>query len=175
MTKTQTATNISFFTQTWFQVLLGMISGIGLGLILSPTTAGLLSENISYTLGSWIALPGVLFIGLLKMVVIPLVICSVILGITSSGSTTFLKTIGARLIPYFVLTTAIAITIGMAFIASLIPIGSLRIVLPDKMSSKNRALNGMQGLMQRPSMESRAHQNPLIQERTSIQLPGVLY
>lgn len=109
-------TDSPFWTQTWFKVLLGMFLGVSLGLILSPTTTGFLPGDMSYSIGSWIALPGVIFIGLLKMVVIPLVICSVILGVTSSGSTEFLKTIGIRLIPYFVLTTAIAITIGMTWV-----------------------------------------------------------
>jgi len=61
----------------------------------------------------WIALPGDLFMALLKMIIVPLVLSSVILGVASAGTLSSLKSMGARLIPYFICTTAIAITIGI--------------------------------------------------------------
>ena len=87
----------------WLKILIGMVIGILVALYVP----------ISDTLKPWVSLPGDLFIALLKMVIVPLVLSSVILGIASAGSLNALKSMGARLIPYFILTTAVAITIGI--------------------------------------------------------------
>ncbi len=109
----------------WIKILAGMAAGIAAGLVLSPQTLDLLgSESLANTAGEWIALPGVLFLGLIQMVIIPLIVCSIILGITESKNLETLGRIGLRIIPYFLLTTAIAITIGIV-IVSLIQPGKL--------------------------------------------------
>lgn len=105
----------------WFKILIGMALGIALGAILSPTGMAIVSDETATMLGEWIALPGVIFLGLLKMVVIPLVICSIILGVTDSGSLQFLKVMGVKLIPYFILTTFISISIGVLIIQVINP------------------------------------------------------
>lgn len=97
----------------WIKILIGMFLGIGIGLILSPHGMGAVDTGLASTLASWIKLPGTLFLGIIQMVVIPLVLCSIILGITQSGELAFLKKIGTRTILYFVCTTIIAVTIGM--------------------------------------------------------------
>lgn len=106
----------------WIKILIGMALGVFLGLMLSPTSMALVNEHTATSLGEWIALPGIIFLGLLKMVVIPLVISSIVLGMIDSGSLTFLKTMGIRLIPYFIGTTFIAISIGV-FIVNIIQPG----------------------------------------------------
>ena len=98
--------------ELWFQVVVAMVLGVIIGLILSPSAAGLLSENLSEMIAPWIALPGNLFLALIKMVVIPLVLASIIIGITSSEDTSFLKKVSLRIFPYFVVTTSVATAIG---------------------------------------------------------------
>lgn len=105
----------------WLKILLGMGLGIGLGMLLSPTGGAVVSNDTALTLGEWIALPGVIFLGLLKMIVIPLVICSIILGVVDSGSLSFLKTMGSKLVLYFIATTFISITIGVTVIQAINP------------------------------------------------------
>ena len=65
--------------------------GLAVGLLLSPSGAGLLAEETAESTGPWIALPGNLFLALIKMVVIPLVLSSIILGLTSTEDADFLK------------------------------------------------------------------------------------
>ncbi len=114
--------NIPKTDQTlWWKILLGMALGIGMGLILSPTTLAIVHENTATTIGEWIALPGIIFLGLLKMVVIPLVITSIVLGVVDSGSLSFLKTMGSKIIPYFLLTTFISISIGVFVVQTINP------------------------------------------------------
>lgn len=97
----------------WLYILIGMGLGIATGLLLSPKGLAIIPESTSLAIAPWLALPGVIFIGLLKMVVVPLVLCSIILGLATAGSVEHLKQMGVRLLPYFILTTMIAITIGI--------------------------------------------------------------
>ena len=97
----------------WVKILVGMVLGILTGLALSPNGMGLLAPDTAFALGDWIRLPGVVFLGLIQMVIIPLVVCSIILGIAESGSTETVKKLGLRIIPYFIVTTMIAVTIGI--------------------------------------------------------------
>lgn len=105
----------------WQQVLIAMVLGIGLGLLLSPSGVALLSTESAYRLAQWVALPGQLFLAVIQMVVIPLVISSIILGITSSGDASFLKKAGVRIVPYFVSTTTIAVVLGITIATVLRP------------------------------------------------------
>ena len=117
-----TTHNIPKTDQTlWWKILLGMGLGIALGLTLSPTGMALIDDVSATTFGEWVALPGIVFLGLLKMVVIPLVICSIVLGVTDSGSLHFLKIMGAKIVPYFVATTFISITIGVFVVQAINP------------------------------------------------------
>lgn len=99
----------------WIKILFGMIFGIVAGLLLSPYGGAIITADPSAAgqIAEWIALPGKLFLGLIQMVVIPLVICSIILGINSSRNLEFVKNISIALLPYFLATTALAVSIGI--------------------------------------------------------------
>ena len=109
----------------WIKILIGMILGVFVGLLLSPFGAAMYTDDPfkADALAEWIAIPGKLFLGLIQMVVIPLVIVSIILGINSSRDLGFVKKISLTLIPYFIVTTAIAISIGI-FLVQLIEPGA---------------------------------------------------
>jgi proton glutamate symport protein len=109
------------FETLWFQVMAAMALGVFLGILLAPTGAGLLSERLSEQIAPWIALPGNLFLSMIKMVVIPLVLTSIILGITSSDDKEFLKKVSLRIFPYFIATTMVATTIGASMATLLQP------------------------------------------------------
>ena len=65
---------------------------------------------------------GTIFIRLVTMVVVPLVIASLFVGISSLGDVRRLGAIGGKTIAYFLLTTLIAATIGL-IVAVMSPIG----------------------------------------------------
>lgn len=109
--------------QLWFQVILGMIGGIVLGLLLSPSAFALVDEKIAFAIAPWVALCGNIFLALIKMIVVPLVMSSIILGITSAGNVDILRSLGLKIAPYFVLTTMVAVTLGI-FITYLIHPGT---------------------------------------------------
>jgi Na+/H+-dicarboxylate symporter len=106
----------------WLKVLIGLLLGTALGVGLGPDF-DLVSAETTRIITSWLALPGQIFLRLVKMIIIPLVFSSIIIGLVSSGDPKFLKKIGPRLVLYYTLTTIIAILIGFAM-AFLIKPGS---------------------------------------------------
>ncbi len=108
-------------THLWLQILVAMVFGLGLGLLLSPSGVALVSNDMAYGFAQWVAVPGQLFLAMIQMVVIPLVLSSIILGIAASGDSSFLKKVGLRIAPYFVMTTTIAVMIGITIVTVLKP------------------------------------------------------
>lgn len=104
----------------WLKILLGMFLGLLVGVILSPQT-GLVSREAGALIGSWLALPGNIFLGLIQMIVIPLVVASVIRGIAASEDLDQLRRLGIRIVFYFVMTTTVAIVIGIGVTSLLQP------------------------------------------------------
>lgn len=96
----------------WLKVIFAMVLGAGLGLLLNPSL-GLISEELNYTLGHWLNLPGEIFMKLVQMVMVPLILVSIISGLVSNVSGD-LKSFGLKLLLYFVFTTVVAISIGTA-------------------------------------------------------------
>ena len=97
----------------WLQVLIGMILGVATGMAIGPT-AGWIEPGLGKTLGDWLALPGRLFLTLIQMIVIPLVIASIIRGLAAGESLEQLRSTGLRVMAYFIATTAIAVSVGIA-------------------------------------------------------------
>jgi Na+/H+-dicarboxylate symporter len=96
----------------WLKVVIAMILGVIVGFIILPST-GIFSQLNAVILANWLAFPGLLFIKLVQMIMIPLIITSIITGITSNADNTNLGKTGARLGVYFVVTTLISVVIGM--------------------------------------------------------------
>ena len=84
----------------WKKILIGMIAGILVGAIMGPS-AELLKPI------------GTLFINAIKMLIVPLVFCSLVVGVTSMQDTTKMGRIGIKSIIIYLATTAVAITIGL--------------------------------------------------------------
>lgn len=93
----------AFDKNLWLKILIGMALGAGFALLVDLPDAVL----------EWVVLPGDVFIALLKMVIVPLVLSSVILGVAGAGSIKALEKVGIRIVPYFICTTAVAIAIGI--------------------------------------------------------------
>lgn len=96
----------------WAKVLLAVLAGFGLGIALGPTT-GIVPSAILSTIGSWLQLPGQLFIGMIQMIVVPLVFASIVRGLSSTSDIETLKRLSWKLSLYFVCTTFFAVTAGI--------------------------------------------------------------
>lgn len=96
----------------WFQVLVGMLAGIGVGVAIGPSV-GWTSPETAVLIGNWLALPGRLFLLAIQFVVVPLVVASIIRGIAVPEADVSLKKLGSWTVGFFLLTTVIAVIIGI--------------------------------------------------------------
>ena len=104
----------------WLQVLIGMALGILLGILIGPT-GGLLGPRAAVLVGNWVGLPGKLFLLAIQFVVVPLVVASVIRGIAAGEGADNLGRLGGLTVGFFVLTTLVAVGIGLAVAAIVEP------------------------------------------------------
>lgn len=82
------------------KILIGFIVGIILGAIWGPGI-------------SWIQPIGTIFLNLLKMLIVPLIFSSLVVGVSSIAEPKKLGRVAGKTIAYYLITTAIAIIIGL--------------------------------------------------------------
>jgi Na+/H+-dicarboxylate symporters len=93
-----------------WQILIGMIAGILFGWLISGFDFG------PGFIKNWIKPIGTIFINLLKLIAIPLIIASLIKGISDLKDISKFSLIGGRTIVIYILTTVVAITIGLVIV-----------------------------------------------------------
>ena len=94
---------------------------IFLSLVLSVVVGLMLGEGAAAPVKMWIAPIGTMFINLIKMMIVPVVFCSLIVGMTSMGDMKKLGRIGVKTLVIYMVTTAIAIVIGFAVAMAIEP------------------------------------------------------
>ncbi len=92
----------------WKRILAAMVVGVIVGAIWGPG-----AETIGWM--------GDLFIRLIRMIVVPLVFVTIVAGMVSMGDPSKLGSLGAKTIFLYMLTTLVAITIGLVLAALLQP------------------------------------------------------
>lgn len=102
-------------------MIIGMILGLIFGLILNFYVNDYFIKNIIFV-DNIFYLGGTLFIKLMKMLVVPLVFFSIVVGVASISDIKQIGTIGGRTILIYLLTTALAVSIAL-LIASFIQPG----------------------------------------------------
>jgi aerobic C4-dicarboxylate transport protein len=86
--------------ELWFQVIVGAVLGIAVGLIFPQVGTTFAPLN------NW-------FIGLVKMIVVPVVFCVVVTGIASMDNLRKAGRIGAKALGYFLTFSLVAMLIGL--------------------------------------------------------------
>jgi len=95
--------------QLYTKILIGLAGGTALGA--AANLAGITGLQNLFT---QIEFLGTAFINLITMIVIPLVVASLLVGTASLGDLRKLGRIGGKTLGYYMLTTAVAVTIGLA-------------------------------------------------------------
>ncbi|WP_299433180.1 dicarboxylate/amino acid:cation symporter [uncultured Maribacter sp.] len=93
-----------------WQILIGMLFGIAFGFVMTQ-----LDWGVNFVT-NWIKPLGTIFIKLLKLIAIPLIIASLIKGISDLKDISKFKNIGIRTIVIYIFTTIVAITIGLVLV-----------------------------------------------------------
>lgn len=98
-----------------WKILLGLLLGIIAGVILANISGGK-----AFTL-HWIKPFGTIFVKLLKLIAIPLIMASLIKGISELKDISKFKSMGIKTMLIYICTTIIAITIGLVLVNVLKP------------------------------------------------------
>ena len=97
-------THLPWYRQLHWQVLAAMVVGVATGLRGGETAA------------AWVGWLGTLFMRLLRMVIIPLVVASIVSGIASVGGGLALGRLFSKTLGYYVLSSALAILVGLVLV-----------------------------------------------------------
>ena len=108
------------------QIFVSLVLSVVVGLFLGDAATG--------PVKTWIAPVGTMFINLIKMMIVPVVLCSLIVGMTSMGDMKKLGRIGIKTVAFYMVTTAIAIIIGFS-VAGVIEPG-IGMALPSEAAPK---------------------------------------
>ena len=99
-------------------ILIAFVLAVILGLVFGPAI-------------DVIAPLGDLFLRLIKFIIAPLILATLVVGIASTGDPKQLGRIGIKTIAYYLLTSAVAVTIGLAFAFLIAPGEGLTISVPE--------------------------------------------
>jgi len=91
-----------------WQIVIGLVLGVAIGALLNHFSA-----EKAWWISNVLQPAGDIFIRLIKMIVVPIVISSLIVGIAGVGDAKKLGSIGLKTIIYFEVVTTIAIVVGL--------------------------------------------------------------
>ncbi|WP_339634084.1 dicarboxylate/amino acid:cation symporter, partial [Bizionia echini] len=93
-----------------WQIILGMVLGVAFALLMSKFEFG------SQIITDWVKPFGTIFINLLKLIAVPLILASLIKGVSDLKDISKLSKMGGRTIGIYIFTTLIAVSIGLAVV-----------------------------------------------------------
>ncbi len=96
------------------KIFMGLILGAILGVSISQFELIFLLENIIQPIGT-------IFLSLMKMIIVPLVFCTLIASITNVGDMSKLGFLGKRTLIYYICTTVLAAIIGVMMAILIMP------------------------------------------------------
>ncbi len=125
-----------FTTIILVAMLLGIVVGYGLHTVYpDPATEA--------TIAGYISLVTDLFLRLIKMIIAPLVLSTLVVGITHMGATSSLGRIGAKTMGWFVSASLVSLFLGLIMVNLLQPGVSLGLPVPDAGVATNLKTSGL--------------------------------
>lgn len=141
---------------------------IFISLLLSVIVGLILGEENLPWLKAYIAPIGTMFINLIKMIIVPVVLSSLVCGVASLGDTKKLGRIGIKVILLYLVTTAIALIIGLG-LASILQPGVGMNLVPEKAPEIKEAPTFMTVLV------NMIPANPIMSMATADMLPIIVF
>ncbi len=106
-------TKFNLTTQILFALIIGLVIGVALNLIGDNSSPAIKSFIDNYIVQGFFSIIGKLFIKSIKMLVVPLVLISLICGVTGIGDLKKLGRVGGKTLFFYLLTTSVAIAIAL--------------------------------------------------------------
>lgn len=124
-----------------WKILIGMVLGVVFGFIMNSIDGG--RDFVS----DWIKPFGTIFINLLKLIAVPLILASLIKGISDLKDISKIKSMGLRTIVIYVMTTVVAIVIGLSIVNTVKPGEGMSQATIEKIKSKYESSEGVKDKM----------------------------
>lgn len=121
-----------------WKILIGMLTGVLFGIIMLNINDGDLFVN------NWIKPLGTIFVKLLKLIAIPLILASLIKGISDLKDISKFKTIGSKTIVTYIITTVIAISIGLILVNVINPGAGISTETVERLTATYSESSGVQ-------------------------------
>ena len=103
-----------WYKKLHWQIIIGLVLGLIYGVIAASAGWGQFTSD-------WVAPFGTIFLNLLQLIAVPLILASLIVGVASLGDLEQLSRIGGKTLGIYVLTTTIALVIGLVLVNTLQP------------------------------------------------------
>lgn len=100
---------MKWYQKLHWKIIIGLILGLIWGLISSVL-------NLNQFTSDYIGPFGTIFVNLLKLIAVPLVLASLVVGVSSLNDMTKLSRMGGKTIGVYLVTTVLAITIGLSVV-----------------------------------------------------------
>jgi len=103
-----------------WKILIAMVLGAVVGLLVNESTSvpglGFLDSAARSVFGPIIGPLGDLFVKLLKMLIVPLIVASMIMGVARVGDVRKLGSLGGKTFAFYILTTFMSVAIGLLMV-----------------------------------------------------------
>ena len=127
-----------------------MVLGIVFGFIMNTVDGG------KGVVTDWIKPFGTIFINLLKLIAVPLILASLIKGISDLKDISKIKTMGFRTMVIYMLTTVVAIVIGLGIVNVVKPGAGMSAETIEKIKSKYETSSGVVDKLAKASAQNDA-------------------
>lgn len=123
---------MKWYQKLHWKIIIGMVLGLGWGIL----AAGMGWQEFSL---NWISPWGQIFMNMLKLIAVPLVLTSLIVGVASLSDIKKLSRMGGKTIVIYLFTTAVAVTIGLLAVNLFKPGDSIPKELTQKLQKSYQA------------------------------------
>ena len=134
-----------------WKILIGMLLGVTFGFIMLEVQGG------DDFIANWIKPIGTIFVKLLKLIAVPLILASLIKGISDLKDISKFASIGLKTIVIYVLTTVIAISIGLILVNTFNPGDGVSQETISKLTETYAGNSGVKGKIAEASRQQAGH------------------
>jgi Na+/H+-dicarboxylate symporter len=133
-----------------WKILIGMVLGIIFGFVMNSIDGG------KGFVSDWVKPFGTIFINLLKLIAVPLILASLIKGVSDLKDISKIKSMGLRTISIYIVTTLVAIIIGLTIVNTVKPGEGMSADTIEKIKSKYVSSDGVVDKLNKASNQNDA-------------------